>query len=132
MSITDSVANMLTRIRNANSARKDKVDVKSSKTNMRILEILKNERFLNNFKAIPDEKQGMIRVYLKFDEEGNSALQGLKRVSKPGLRIYAKTKKIPRVLSGLGIVIISTPRGVMTGLEAREKGLGGEILCYAW
>jgi len=123
---------MLTRIRNANSAGKDKVDVKSSKTNLRILDILKNERFLNNFKAIPDEKQGMVRVYLKFDEEGNSALQGLKRVSKPGLRIYAKTKKIPRVLSGLGIVIISTPRGVMTGLEAREKGLGGEILCYAW
>ena len=132
MSITDSIANMLTKIRNANAAGKDKVDIKSSKINEGILNILKRKNFIQNFKRIDDQKQGMIRIYLKFDEKGNAAMQGLKRISKPGLRIYAKKRDIPAVLGGLGITIVSTSQGLMTDEEAREKGLGGEILCSVW
>lgn len=132
MSVTDSIANMLTKIRNANTSGKDKVDVKLSRINESILNILKREKFIQNFKKIDDQRQGMIRVYLRFDEEGNAVIQGLKRVSKPGLRIYAKSQRIPKVLGGLGITIVSTSQGLMADEEAREKGLGGEILCRVW
>ena len=132
MSITDSIAAMLTQIRNANTGGKDKVDVKHSKINEGILNILKKEKFINNFKIIPDQKQGMIRVYLKFDEDGNPVMQGLKRISRPGLRVYAKNKKIPKVFGGLGIAVVSTSYGLMTDAEAREKQLGGEVLCWVW
>ena len=132
MSNTDSIAAMLTKIRNASAAGKSKVDVKSSKMAMGILEILKREKFIQNFKPVSDAAQGMIRVYLKFDEEGNAALRGLERVSRPGLRIYAKSRKIPKVLSGLGMTVVSTSRGLMTDTEAREKLIGGEVLCRVW
>ena len=132
MSITDPIANMLTRIRNATSAGKDKVDIKSSKINQAILDILKEEKFIQNFKLIPEQKHGMIRVYLKFEEDRKPAIRGLKRVSKPGLRIYAKHRDIPIVLNGLGIAIVSTSQGLMTDEEARKKGFGGEVLCHVW
>lgn len=132
MSITDPVANMLTKIRNAVRAGKNKVDVKFSKMNEGILNVLKNEKFITNFKTIPDQTQGVIRVYFKFDEEGGVAIQELVRISKPGLRIYVKSKEIPKVLEGLGIAIVSTSKGLMTDNEAREKSLGGEVLCYVW
>ncbi len=123
---------MLTKVRNANSSGKDKVDIKSSKINSGILDILKREKFIQNYKPITDDKQGRIRVYLLRDQEGVSAIHGLKRVSKPGLRVYAGSKEIPRVLGGLGITVVSTSLGLMTNSEAREKGLGGELLCSIW
>ena len=132
MSITDPIANMLTRIRNAVTAGKDKVDVKSSNINQAILGILKKEKFIQNFKLIPDQKHGMVRVYLRFEEGGAPAIHGLEKVSKPGLRIYAKHREIPKVLDGLGIAVVSTSHGLMTDEEARKNGLGGEVLCRAW
>ena len=132
MSITDPIANMLTRIRNAGAAGKDKVDVRASKINEGILNILKEEQFIQNHKPISDKKQGIIRVYLKFDEEGDPGIRGLKRISRPGLRVYANKKEIPKVLGGLGIAIVSTPQGLMADEVARQKGLGGEVLCHIW
>ena len=132
MSNTDSIAAMLTKIRNATAAGKSKVDVKASRMNQGILDILKKEKFIQNVKPIADKTQGLLRVYLSFDEEGNSAIRGLERVSKSGLRIYAKSKKIPKVLSGLGLAIVSTSQGLMTDNEAREKIIGGEVLCRVW
>ena len=132
MSITDPIADMLTKIRNASAAGKDKVDIRSSKNNQAILDILKKEKFIQNFKLMPDQAQGVIRIYLKHDEEGEPSIRGLKRVSRPGLRMYAKTKEIPKVLNGLGIAIVSTSQGLVTDGEAREKNLGGEVLCYVW
>ena len=132
MSNTDSIAAMLTKIRNANAVGKSKVDVKASKMTQGILEILMREKFIQNFKPVSDGAQGTIRVYLKFDEEGNSAIRGLERVSRPGLRIYAKSRKIPKVLSGLGMTVVSTSQGLMTDAEAREKIIGGEVLCRVW
>jgi len=132
MSITDPIANMLTRVRNANAVAKDKVDIKRSKINIAILGLLKNEKFIQNYKEMSDQKQGSVRVYLKYDEEGNAAIHGLDRVSKPGLRIYVKSDEIKSVLSGLGINVISTSQGLMTGSQAKEKKLGGEIICRVW
>lgn len=132
MSITDSIANMLTKIRNASTAGKDKVDVVSSKINRDILDILKKEKFIQNYKPIEDQVQAKIRVYLKFGEDGTTAIQGLKKISRPGLKIYSKSKDIRKVLDGLGIAIISTSQGLMTDSEAREKKIGGEVLCWVW
>ena len=132
MSMTDPIADMLTRVRNACGARHAKVDVPASNLKREIARVLAEERFIDNFAQIPDNKQGMLRLYLRYDKENNSIIQGLQRVSKPGLRNYANKDLVPRVLRGLGIAIISTPKGVMTDKAARKAGTGGEVLCKVW
>lgn len=132
MAITDSIADMLTVMRNANSAKKSACEVKSSRMAQEILRILKDEGFISNFKVIKDNKQGLVRIYLKRSKEGKSALVGLRRISTPGLRIYKKADELPKVYSGLGVAIISTSKGMMTDKDARQKKLGGEIICAAW
>lgn len=130
--MTDSIADMLTRIRNAHLAGKDSVEVPSSKVKKNIAEILKKEGYIREFDFISDNKQGMLKLYLKYDKTDQGAILGLKRISKPGLRVYANKDELPQVLNGLGIAIISTSRGVMTDGDAREQGLGGEVICYVW
>ena len=130
--MTDPIADMLTRIRNANSAGHEKVDIPSSRLKMEIARILKGEGFIKNYKVIEDKWQGILRVYLKYGPGNEPALRGISRVSRPGLRVYARTAKIPRVMSGIGVVILTTSRGVMTDREAQSQSVGGEILCYVW
>ncbi len=133
MAMTDPVADMLTRIRNANMAQKDNVDIPTSKLKARIAEILKEEGFIKNFKEIEGgNPQGILRLQLKYGPDGEKVITGLKRISKPGMRVYAKKDEIPRVLGGLGIAIISTSQGVVTDREARKMDLGGEVICYVW
>lgn len=132
MSMTDPIADMLTRIRNACSAKHSKVDVPASKLKREVARVLAESRFIDNFAFIEDGKQGILRLYLRYDQHDNSIIRGLERVSKPGLRQYAGKADVPRVLRGLGIAIISTSRGVMTDKEARINGVGGEILCSVW
>lgn len=132
MSMTDPIADMLTRIRNACSAKHSKVDVPASKLKREVARVLAESRFIDNFAFIEDDKQGILRLYLRYDQNDNSIIRGLERVSKPGLRQYAGKADIPRVLRGLGIAIISTSKGVMTDKEARINGVGGEILCSVW
>lgn len=132
MSMTDPIADMLTRIRNACGARHAKVDVPASKLKREIARVLAETRFIDNFAYIEDDKQGMLRLYLRYDQESQSLIHGLQRVSRPGLRLYAPQDGIPRVLRGLGIAIVSTSKGVMTDREARRTGVGGEILCKVW
>jgi len=128
MSMTDPVADMLARIRNAIHARHQKLDVPASKLKLEIARILKDEGYVANYKLTEEEGRKVIRVYLKSDGTG-SAISRLTRVSRPGSRVYVKRNEIPRVLGGLGITILTTPKGVMTGKEARKQGVGGEILC---
>ncbi len=130
--MTDPIADMLTRIRNALQARKEEVDIPSSNIKRKIAEVLKEEGFIKGFKVIPDGKQGVLRVFLKYDEEGLPVISGLKRVSKPGRRVYVSKEEIPRVMGGLGIAILTTSRGVMTDKKARKVGVGGEVICYVW
>ncbi len=132
MSISDSIADALTMLRNANSTKKERVDIPKSKVLLEILKILKRENFIGNYKPIEDKKQGVLRVYLKHGKSGKPALISLKRISKPGLRVYVKKGDIPTVLGGLGIAILSTPRGMLTDREARDLKVGGEVLCYVW
>ncbi|MDD5680827.1 MAG: 30S ribosomal protein S8 [Candidatus Omnitrophica bacterium] len=132
MPVTDSISDMLTVIRNGSRAGKDKVDVKRSRLCEDILKILKKEGYISNFKSIEDKKQGVIRVYLKYNEGKSPVMTDIKRISKPGLRIYVTNDNIPRVLNGFGIAVISTSRGVMTDKDARKEKVGGEVLCYAW
>lgn len=132
MTVTDPVADLLTRIRNANSAKHDFVEVPASKLNMEILKILQGEGFIKNFESIQDRQFPTVKVALKYGPKQEMILSNLKRISKPGLRVYAKHKKVPRVLRGLGVAIISTSRGVMTDREARKLGIGGEVLCHVW
>lgn len=132
MSMTDPIADLLTRIRNANMAHRDVVEIPASKIKMSIVEILKSEGFVRDVEYIEDNKQGVIRVFLKYGEDRNRVITGLKRISKPGLRKYAKSDSLPKVLNGLGIAIISTSVGVITDKEARSKQIGGEILAYVW
>lgn len=132
MSTTDPIADMLTRIRNSNTARQDRVDIPGSKMKRSIAEILKREGYVRDYAWIDDGRQGTIRVYLKYGPERESVINGIKRISKPGLRVYAKKEGIPRVLGGLGIAILSTPGGILTDREARAKGVGGEVICYVW
>ena len=131
MSRTDLIADNLTCIRNAIAAKKENVDIPASKSTKSILEILKNENYIDNFKNIDDKKQGKIRVYLKY-VSGISALRNLQRISKPGRRIYVKKDKIPSVLRDKGLAIVSTSKGIMTNFEAKTSHLGGEIICYVW
>jgi len=130
--MTDPIADMLTRIKNALQAKKEEVDIPSSKLKLRIAEILKEEGYIKDFKLIQDAKQGIIRVFLKYDEYGEPVISGLKRISKPGRRIYVSKDKIPRVMRGLGVAILTTSKGVMTDREARKMGVGGEVICYVW
>ena len=132
MNTTDPIADMLTRIRNANSAKHKTVDVPSSKMKTAIAEILFKEGYIKSFEIISDENQGIIRITLKYDEKGTRVIDGIKRISKPGLRVYASKDELPKVLNGLGIAIISTPKGLKTDKEAREAGIGGEVLAYIW
>ncbi len=132
MSMTDPIADMLTRIRNACSAKHSKVDVPASKLKREVARVLAESRFIDNFAFIEDSKQGILRLYLRYDQNDNSIIRGIERVSKPGLRRYSGKANIPRVLRGLGIAIISTSKGVMTDKEARMNGVGGEILCSVW
>lgn len=132
MSLTDPIADMLTRIRNANTVKKEKVDIPSSGFKQDIARVLKEQGYISNYKNITDRKQGILRVYMKYTPDKKPVIRKLLRVSKPGLRKYANQKKIPRVLRGLGIAIVSTSKGVMTDKQARKAGVGGEILCYIW
>ena len=129
MRLTDPVADMLARIRNAISARHQKVDVPSSKLKAEIARILKEEGYIANFKATEEEGRKVLRVYLKYSPDNSSPISDLKRVSRPGCRVYVGHTDIPRVLGGLGINILTTPKGVMTGRQARKEGVGGEVLC---
>ena len=132
MQITDPIADMLTRIRNANSAKHDTVDIPASNMKKAIAGILQEEGYIKNFQIIDDDTQGVIRVALKYNAGKESVISGLKRVSKPGLRIYAGADELPRVLKGLGIAIISTSKGIMTDKKAREAHVGGEVLAFVW
>ena len=132
MNTTDPIADMLTRIRNANSAKHKTVDVPSSKMKTAIAEILFKEGYIKSFEIINNENQGIIRITLKYDEKGIRVIDGIKRISKPGLRVYANKEELPKVLNGLGTAIISTSQGLKTDKEAREAGIGGEVLAYIW
>ena len=132
MALTDPIADMLTIIRNASAAKKVTVEAKNSTLSEGIVNILKDEEFISNYKLIKDSKQGLLRIYLLYGKDGSPALLGIRRISKPGLRIYRKWTELPMVYGGLGIAILSTPKGLMTDKEAREKKVGGEVICYAW
>jgi small subunit ribosomal protein S8 len=132
MSISDPIADMLTRIRNAVKAKFTKVDIPSSKIKIEIARVLKTEGFIQNFKFINDNKQGILRLYLKYGEGRSDVILGIKRISKPSRRVYLRAKDIKPVLSGMGISIFSTSRGVMTDKRARKENLGGEVLCNVW
>ena len=132
MNITDPIADMLTRIRNANTSKFKTVDIPASNMKKSIAKILLDEGYVKAVEEIDNETQGIIRITLKYDEKGKRVIAGLKRISKPGLRIYAAKDELPKVLNGLGIAIISTSQGLMTDREARQKGIGGEVLAYIW
>ncbi len=132
MVMSDPIADMLTRIRNANVVRHETVEMPASKIKKQIAEILKREGFIRDAEFIEDNKQGIIRIFLKYGPNQERVITGLKRISKPGLRVYTQSTEIPRVLGGLGIAIISTSKGVMTDKEARQVKSGGEVVCYVW
>ena len=132
MNTTDPIADMLTRIRNANSSKFKTVDVPASNMKMAIAKKLLDEGFVKDVEEIKNETQGIIRITLKYDEKGNKVISGLKRISRPGLRIYAAKDELPKVLNGLGVALISTSKGIVTDKEARELGVGGEVLAYIW
>ena len=132
MTMTDPIADLIVRIKNAIMASYDKVEVPSSKIKINIVKILKFEGYIRNYKIIKDSKQGILVIYLKYNEDKSSVIKGLKRISKPGCRVYSTHKKIPRVLNGLGINIVSTSKGLLTDREARKIGIGGEIICSVW
>ncbi|GAB6158653.1 30S ribosomal protein S8 [Desulfotomaculum varum] len=132
MVMTDPIADFLTRIRNANTVYHDKVEAPASNVKKAIAEILKQEGYIKDYETVDDGKQGIIRIYLKYGSNKQRVISGLKRISKPGLRVYAKKDQIPKVLGGLGIAIVSTSKGIMTDKQARQAGLGGEVVCYVW
>ncbi|ASJ56788.1 30S ribosomal protein S8 [Brevibacillus porteri] len=132
MVMTDPIADMLTRIRNANMVRHEKVEIPASTIKKEIARILKEEGFIRDAEFVEDNKQGIIRVFLKYGASNERVITGLKRISKPGLRVYAKNNEVPKVLGGLGCAIISTSTGVMTDKQARQAHVGGEVLAYIW
>lgn len=132
MTVSDPIADMLTRIRNAIMARHDSVLIPTSKSKLAITRILKNEGFINDYEVLKSKPHRVIKVYLKYDDNNRPFLCGLERVSRPGLRVYVQQKEIPRVYSGLGIAVLSTAQGLMTGQQAWRHGIGGELLCYVW
>ncbi|WP_020006855.1 30S ribosomal protein S8 [Salinicoccus albus] len=132
MTISDPIADMLTRIRNANMVRHDSLEIPASNIKKEIAGILKAEGYVKNVEYIDDDKQGVIRVFLKYSSKKEKVITGLKRISKPGLRVYAQRDELPRVLNGLGIALISTSEGVLTDKQARKRNIGGEVLAYVW
>lgn len=132
MVMTDPIADMLTRIRNANMARHEKLELPASTVKKEIADILKREGYVRDFEFIEDNKQGVLRIFLKYGASEEHVITGLKRISKPGLRVYAKATEVPRVLNGLGTAIISTSKGVLSDKEARAQAVGGEVLAYIW
>ncbi|MFZ5597002.1 MAG: 30S ribosomal protein S8 [Bacillota bacterium] len=132
MVMTDPIADFLTRIRNANTVYHDKVEAPASKMKKAIADILKEEGFIKDCEYIADGKQGIVRVYMKYGGNKERVITGLKKISKPGLRVYARKDSVPKVLGGLGIAIISTSQGIMSDKKARKLGLGGEVICYVW
>ncbi|GAA0597083.1 MULTISPECIES: 30S ribosomal protein S8 [Virgibacillus] len=132
MVMTDPIADMLTRIRNANMAGHDKLELPASKIKKEIADILKREGFVRDYEFIEDNKQGVLRIFLKYGVKKARVITGIKRISKPGLRVYAKADEVPRVLNGLGIAIVSTSNGVLSDKEARTQAVGGEVLAYVW
>ena len=132
MVMTDPIADFLTRIRNANTAYQEIVEMPSSKLKMAMTDILKREGFIKDYEFQQDDKQGVLKLYLKFGPNREKVITGLKRISKPGLRVYAGKHEVPRVLGGLGLAVISTSKGIMTDKQARKERVGGEVLCYVW
>ena len=132
MTMSDPVADMLTRIRNANMVRHEKLEVPASNMKREIAEILKREGFVREVEYVKDNKQGIIRIFLKYGQNNERVITGLKRISKPGLRVYAKSSDVPKVLNGLGIALVSTSHGVLTDKDARAKQVGGEVVAYVW
>ncbi|MHB1610867.1 MAG: 30S ribosomal protein S8 [Sulfobacillus sp.] len=132
MAVTDPIADMLTRIRNANTVYRDFVDIPVSRMKRAIAGILKQEGFIRDFELVEDGKHGMLRLYLKYGPNRERVISGLKRISRPGLRVYAGHDELPRVLGGLGIAVLSTSKGIMTEKQAREGRIGGEVLCFVW
>ena len=132
MTMSDPIADMLTRIRNANMVRHEKLEVPASNMKKEIAEILKREGFVREVEYVKDSKQGIIRIFLKYGQNNERVITGLKRISKPGLRVYAKTNEVPKVLNGLGIALVSTSQGVLTDKDARAKQVGGEVVAYVW
>ena len=132
MALTDPMADMLTIIRNASFVKKETAEVKNSILSENVLKILKKESFIANYKLIKDNKQGILRIYLKYLKNGTPAILGLKRISRPGLRVYKKADNLPKVYGGLGVAILSTSKGLLTDNEARDQKIGGEVICYAW
>jgi small subunit ribosomal protein S8 len=132
MSMTDNIGDMLTRIRNGGKARFDKVDIPASRMKISLARIFKDEGFIKNYKVIKDNKQGILRVYLKYDDRNQPLIQRIERVSKPSRRVYAGMEELPKVQGGLGVAVVSTSKGVMTDRQARKLGVGGEVLCQIW
>jgi small subunit ribosomal protein S8 len=132
MSWSDTVADMLTRIRNAGMAKHRRVDIPASKHTEEIIKLLERERFIERYKKIEDDKQGVLRVYLRYKNDEDTVFEVIERVSRPGRRVYVKAKDVPRVRSGLGVAIMTTSLGIMTDLEARQKGVGGEVIARVW
>ncbi|MFD2627711.1 MULTISPECIES: 30S ribosomal protein S8 [Oceanobacillus] len=132
MVMTDPIADMLTRIRNANMVRHEKLELPASTMKKEIADILKREGFVSDYEFVEDNKQGVLRIFLKYGTNEERVITGIKRISKPGLRVYAKADEVPRVLNGLGIAIVSTSKGVLSDKEARSQAVGGEVLAYVW
>ena len=132
MNMTDPIADMITRIRNANSINKEMVEIPASTIKISIAKLLKEEGYILDYKVIETDPQNILRVFLKYVENEEKVISGLKRISKPGLRVYVKKDEIPKVLGGLGVAIISTSQGILTDKVARKNGIGGEVLCYVW
>ena len=132
MSVSDPISNMLTSVRNAVHTNKETVDIPASKLLEKVLSILKSDGYITDVRMLKDSKQGTLKVYLKYTAAKKSAIMGIKRISKPGLRVYATGLKVPKVLNGLGTAVISTSKGVITDREARKLNVGGEVLCYVW
>lgn len=132
MVVSDPIADLLTRIRNANMVNHDRVEVPGSKLKKALVDILKLEGFVRDYEWVDNGHQGVIRIYLKYGPNKAKVISGLRRISRPGLRVYAKKDQVPKVLGGLGVAILSTSKGIMTDKKARQEGLGGEVLCYVW
>ena len=132
MTMTDPIADMLTRIRNANTVKHETVDVPASNMKKELARILLEEGFVRGYDVIEDGKQGIIRIQLKYGQSGERVIQGIKRISKPGMRVYTNAYEVPKVLNGLGISIISTSKGILTDRQARKENVGGEVICYVW
>ncbi len=132
MTVSDPIGDMLTRMRNAIIVRHDSLVMPSSKMKLAIAKILREEGFIKGYEVVRGKPQNAIKIYLRYDEKNQPVMTGLERISKPGLRLYTQSKEVPRVYGGIGIAILSTPKGVMTGQQARKQSLGGEVLCYVW